>query len=234
MIHDSNLYPKIKVIFISIVACDGSKSAWTINVIGDSNIYKEEYKEGTFTNGIIMIRSLIWPGAYIFYKDGRWFNFYIGFGHKFDNCEYYPISPQLPRECFSDPAEQSEPNPKEAHEEDEKDDEINPEAVPGFIESMEGILNDTAKFEELVNKVFDDIDTNHSGQLERNEIQKLLKHFSEVLNIPLGSKPVKTFLKSFDKDKSGTISKEELSEPLKGLLSIWLETLKEKLVPARL
>ena len=51
------------------------KLAWTIQVIGDTQTYKEEYKDGVFTNAAIMLKSYIWPGAHIFYQNNRWFNF---------------------------------------------------------------------------------------------------------------------------------------------------------------
>lgn len=172
-----------------------------------------------------MIRSFVWPGAYIFYKDNRWFNFYIGYGHKFDSEEYYPIMPPIPREEAVEIEEQSEPNPKETGEEEEE--KVDPEAAPGFITTLQKVLDDLDLFEKTLNKIFDTFDVDHSGELDRKEIRNFLKYFSKELQIPMGRRPIQEFFRGFDTDKSGMISKDELRDPLKALIMIWMETIQE-------
>eukprot|EP00826_Nyctotherus_ovalis_P054178 TRINITY_DN7084_c0_g1_i1.p1 TRINITY_DN7084_c0_g1~~TRINITY_DN7084_c0_g1_i1.p1 ORF type:complete len:333 (-),score=90.59 TRINITY_DN7084_c0_g1_i1:53-1051(-) len=201
-------------LFLNYVAVGDCEIAWTIKTIGDSRLYKEDYKDSTFTNGIIMIRSLVWPGAYVFYKDDRWFSFYVGFGHKADSADYYPVMPPLPREEVAEVLEQSEPNPKEGEEEEK----IDPETASGFINKLREIIDDNDKFENMLNRVFDVFDVDRSGELDRKEIRNFLKFFSKELQIPMGHRPIQEFFRGFDTDKSGLISKEELSDPLKGCL----------------
>lgn len=167
----------------------------------------------------------------MFYKDDRWFSFYVGFGHKADSADYYPVMPPLPREEAAEVLEQSEPNPKEG-EEEEKVDPIDPETASGFINKLQEIIDDNDKFEKMLSRVFDAFDTDRSGELDRKEIRNFLKFFSKELQIPMGHRPIQEFFRGFDTDKSGLISKEELSDPLRGLLMIWVETLKENLVEA--
>eukprot|EP00826_Nyctotherus_ovalis_P050696 TRINITY_DN6248_c0_g2_i1.p1 TRINITY_DN6248_c0_g2~~TRINITY_DN6248_c0_g2_i1.p1 ORF type:complete len:187 (+),score=76.70 TRINITY_DN6248_c0_g2_i1:1328-1888(+) len=175
-----------------------------------------------------MIKSLVWPGASVFYKNDRWFTFYVGYGHKADKRDYYPVVPQVPQEIPLEPPEESEPNPKESGDSSKLND---PETVKSFIAILEEVLANAEKFEEVLTRTFEEVDVDHSGEVERNEADNLLRGFSKHLEIPLepGTKAVEEFFKLFDKDKSGTISKEELGDPLRGLLGIWIDTLKEKL-----
>ena len=163
----------------------------------------------------------MWPGAYIFYKGNRWFNFYIGYGHKHDNEEYYPMMPPLPQTEAEEIPEQSEPKDNQG------EDKVDPEAIPGFITILQEIIDDPDKFKKTLNKAFEVFDTENSGELDRKEVRNLLKCLSKQLQIPMGPKPIQEFFKEFDTDKTGLISKEELSDPLRGLLMIWVETFKE-------
>jgi hypothetical protein len=84
--------------------------AWTLRVCGDATEYlNEANKKVCF--GVIVVRSLQWPGAYTIYTQGRAMHIYIGNGLKFDSAPYKYASP--PTMC-SDPSEYSscpEPNP---------------------------------------------------------------------------------------------------------------------------
>jgi Ca2+-binding EF-hand superfamily protein len=210
------------------VAGEEYRGAWTIKVIGDPQVYKEEFKEGSFTNGVIMVKSLVWPGAYIFYKNDRWFTFYIGYGYKADKKDYYPVMPQIPLEVPLEPPEEPEPNPKESANDSKLND---PEVIKSLIAILEEVLANAEKFEDVLTRTFEEVDEDHSGEIKRNEADRLLREFSKQLEIPLepGTKAVEEFFKLFDKDKSGTISKEELADPLRGLLGVWIDVLKERL-----
>lgn len=202
---------------------------WTLKVIGDTNSYKEEFKDTSFTNAIIVIKSLVWPGAYIFYQDNRWFNFYVGYGHKADQMDYYPVMPQLPRPEPSETPEQPEPNPK-----DEPTDEMklkDPALVQSFIAKLEEVLSNPEKYSEILNSAFGAIDTEATGNIPRTEAENLTKNFAKETQVTVNPDPqiIEEFFKVFDKEKAEPITKEELEEPLKAMLTAWISWLKEKI-----
>ena len=190
-------------------------------------MYKEEFKDSAFTNATIVLKSLVWPGAYILYQDGRWFNFYIGHGHKFDQKDYYPVSPPIPQFEPVEIPEQSEPNPKNVPKDTAK--LKDPNAIKEIVHTLDETLSNPEKFGELLNKTFDAIDKDHSGQIDKSEADTFLKNFIAEIGVPIEPDPqaVEEFFKLFDKDRSGTISKDELTEPLKALLSVWSMIVKQ-------
>jgi hypothetical protein len=209
------------------VALGNWKTAWTIKVIGDNQVYNEEYKEGTFTNGVIMLKSYVWPGAYIFYKNNRWFNFYLGYGHKADQQVYYPIFPPIPH---SDPLERQKYQLEEATE---KKEAAKPLTEKEKIERLEAVVSSQDKFKSFLDRIFLMIDTDNSGQVDKSEIDRFLKEVSKALDLdPPEPSEIEDFFKMFDKDKTGNISKEELVEPLKGLILVWIDIMKENLQEA--
>lgn len=86
--------------------CDDSKisvsktlhqPAWSVKLMGDSTEYKG------VSNGVVVVRSLQWPGSYSFYNNGQFQQIYVGNGHKYEQAaSFYPIDPPLIEE---DPAE---------------------------------------------------------------------------------------------------------------------------------
>lgn len=187
-------------------------------------MYKEEFKDGTFTNAIIMIKSYIWPGAYIFYRNGRWFNFYLGYGVKADQQDYYPIAPPIPR---SDPVERQKYQQEEAVEKPKEKKPLTPQEK---IERLESIINSQEKFNDFLTTIFELIDTDRSGQIDKRETNRFLSEVSKALDMEEPDESeIEEFFKMFDKDKSGYISKEELAEPLKGLILVWHDVMKENL-----
>ncbi len=216
-----------QLIATKIVACGDWKNSWTIKVVGDSQTYKEEFRDATFTNAIIVLKSLVWPGAYILYQDGRWFTFYVGHCHKADQKDYYPVSPPIPQMEPVEALEQPEPNPKDAPKEEGKLND--PATMKDILATLEETLTNPEKFSELLNKTFDAIDVDKSGQIDKGEADRFLKDFIKEVGVPIEPDPkaVDEFFRLFDKDRSGTISKEELTEPLKALLSVWSIMIKQ-------
>ena len=52
--------------------------------MGDTDEYANEKDAKTsISNGVVVLRSLLWPGAYSFYYGGRVLQVYLGNGHKF-------------------------------------------------------------------------------------------------------------------------------------------------------
>lgn len=85
--------------------------AWCINVMGDATEYMEAGKK--VCNGVAVVRSLQWPGAYTFYNNGNFSQLYVGNGHKYEqNCTFYPVDPPL---IEMDPIEYDGPQEPEQH-----------------------------------------------------------------------------------------------------------------------
>jgi hypothetical protein len=67
--------------------------------MGDPFEFKDALSGRVDSNGVVVIRSLIWPGAYTLYSAERGIiQIYAGDGHKFDSQfvrtqSYYPTSP---------------------------------------------------------------------------------------------------------------------------------------------
>lgn len=206
------------------VALSACNVAWTIKVIGDNQVYREEYKEGTFTNGIIMLKSYVWPGAYIFYKNNRWFNFYLGYGHKADQQDYYPIVPPIPH---SDPIEKQR---YQLEEVTEKVESKKPLTAQEKLERLEDVVSSPDKFASFLDRIFAIIDVDKSGEIDKSETERFLREVSLALDMDEPEKEeIDDFFKMFDKDKSGNISKEELVQPLKGLILVWIDVMKENM-----
>jgi hypothetical protein len=56
---------------------------WVVKEMGDSTEYKTENGK-IISNGVIVVRSLLWPGSFNFYYQGRYMNIYVGNGHKYE------------------------------------------------------------------------------------------------------------------------------------------------------
>lgn len=65
----------------------------------------------TVNYGVVVVRSLQWPGAYTFYSQGRYTQIYVGNGHKYETETYYPVHPPKIMEDPYEFDEQPEPTP---------------------------------------------------------------------------------------------------------------------------
>lgn len=93
------------------------QSSWTCHCMGDSTEYANE-KPGQppVSNGVVVVRSLQWPGAYSFYYNQKFMQFYVGNGHKYEQqATFYPVDPPLiemdPRE-YDGPVEPEQKEPE--------------------------------------------------------------------------------------------------------------------------
>lgn len=68
-------------------------SPWVVKQMGDSTEYKKGGK--TVSNGVVVVRSLQWPGSFNYYYQGRYINIYVGNGHKYEEVNYFPIHPPI-------------------------------------------------------------------------------------------------------------------------------------------
>ena len=77
------------------VKVKGGLPAWTVRLCGDQTNYaSENLNNKTKVNyGVVVVRSLQWPGAYTLYTGGRWLQIYVGEGQKYEEATYYPIYP---------------------------------------------------------------------------------------------------------------------------------------------
>ena len=83
--------------------------------MGDCTEYKSANDpKVTLCNGVVVVRSLQWPGAYTFYQNGKQLSLYLGQGHKYELKTYFPVNPPT---VLADPDEYGEgpePTPLEA------------------------------------------------------------------------------------------------------------------------
>lgn len=74
---------------------------WVVKEMGDTTEYKTETGK-VVSNGLVVVRSLQWPGSFNFYYQGRYLNIYVGNGHKYEVASYFPVNPPI---VLSDPDE---------------------------------------------------------------------------------------------------------------------------------
>ncbi len=92
---------------------------WLSKVVGDKSEYLHPVT-GKLVNGAIFhLRSTIWPGFHLFYKDGEFFKMYFGNGEKYDPRPYFPKLSVNIAEDAPDPVPtcEYEPVPKKAEPE---------------------------------------------------------------------------------------------------------------------
>ncbi len=84
---------------------------------------------------------------------------------------------------------------------------------------VDEILDDQESFNELVNNMFNTIDTDRSGQINSNEFYNALVDLFEEMGLKRPSKDhTDKLLKEIDTDCSGKINKEEFAKFVKVLM----------------
>jgi len=89
---------------------------WVVKLLGDSTDYFNPVKPSQkINNGVVVVRSLQWPGAYTLFYQGRTMSIYIGNGHKYEGGAaqggYFPVFPPKIMEDPKEFKEQPEPTP---------------------------------------------------------------------------------------------------------------------------
>ena len=80
-------------------------ASWTIRLVGDQTEYLTEAGK-IICHGVVVLRSLIWPGSFTLYQNGKQTTIYVGDGNKFsDKMRPFPLSPPV---LNTDPAEYGE------------------------------------------------------------------------------------------------------------------------------
>lgn len=82
---------------------------WIVKLMGDSTEYLDETGK-TVCNGVVVVKSLQWPGAYNFYQNGKTSQIYVGNGHKYEEVSYFPVHPPTVNADPEEYAIQAEPN----------------------------------------------------------------------------------------------------------------------------
>ena len=103
------------------------QAAWVVRLCGDKTEYGSTKPGAVVCNGVVVVRSLQWPGAYSFFQNEAWHQIYLGTGHKFEQASFFPVNPptvwddaeELP--LGPEPTPLTEPEPAaEAKEEGEE------------------------------------------------------------------------------------------------------------------
>ena len=72
------------------------QSAWICRLTGDTTEYISELTRQKVSNGIVVVKSLQWPGSINFYFNGRFQKIYVGDGHKYEQgSTFYPVDPPM-------------------------------------------------------------------------------------------------------------------------------------------
>jgi len=95
----------------------GGMPAWVIRSYNNDTLYvNQKTKKQEDNYGVVVIKSLQWPGAHSFFNNGRVHQIYCGDSLKKENegITYYPIKPPVMMSDKVEKATYDEPNPTEA------------------------------------------------------------------------------------------------------------------------
>jgi len=90
--------------------------SWSVRICGDTTEYKNENPAVTVprSNAVVVVRSLVWPGAYSFFHNGKTQQVYVGHGHKFNQeTSNFPVNPPPVMDDPEEYYEEPEPTPLE-------------------------------------------------------------------------------------------------------------------------
>ena len=123
---------------------------WIVRLMGDSTEYLDPQKKKV-CHGVVVVRSLVWPGAFTLYQNGVQKTIYVGEGNKYtDALRPFPLSPPV---LNLDPTEYGEfvlPEIKE----------LTPEEI-------------TAKLNEVFDELWAKYDEAGTGSIEADDLKKL-------------------------------------------------------------
>ena len=156
---------------------------------GDSSEYVNEAKK-TVCNGVVVVRSLQWPGAFNFFSNGKVSQIYVGNGHKYEEQTFYPVHPPTVNEDPEEYAMMPEPNPTEEPE-----------------------LPRAEKIKAAVEAIWGEYDENENGTLEKAECLKFVNHTLKNMGVEeeLTEEVFDQVFDEFDVSKTGNITKEDMA-----------------------
>jgi Ca2+-binding EF-hand superfamily protein len=92
------------------------------------------------------------------------------------------------------------------------------------MEDLRALLNDEARFHEVAVLAFQTTDTDGSGVIDRNELEKAMKQISEDIGIVLPSQAeVDEVFNALDADKSGKLDLNEFKIFVRKIFECMLE-----------
>ena len=90
--------------------------------------------------------------------------------------------------------------------------------------AIKDILNNEKKFNEVARVAFDSVDTDKSGQIDGNELEKVMVQIATDMGAePPTKEDVMEVLEHLDEDKSGKISFDEFKVLIRDVLEAMLE-----------
>ena len=93
-----------------------------------------------------------------------------------------------------------------------------------MTDAIKEILNNEKKLREVVKVAFDSVDTDHSGLIDQEELEKVMSQISQDMGAePPTKEDVKEVMEHLDTDHSGQIDFEEFSQLIKDVLSAMIE-----------
>lgn len=88
----------------------GGTPAWVVRSYNVRDTFMNPTtKKATENYGIVVVKSLWWPGATAFFQNGRTFHIYVGDGQKHESETYFPVKPpvmirEVPeKKCWDEP-----------------------------------------------------------------------------------------------------------------------------------
>jgi Ca2+-binding EF-hand superfamily protein len=94
------------------------------------------------------------------------------------------------------------------------------------IAQIRAILADESKLHDVSKQVFDSVDTDNSGKIEKKELKTALLAISSQSGLPPPSDDkIDAAFKAIDRDESGTIELEEFKALIRQLLQSLLDAL---------
>ena len=91
-------------------------------------------------------------------------------------------------------------------------------------DAIKDILNDEKKWKEVAQVAFDSVDTDRSGLIDQEELEKVMAQISQDMGAePPSKEDVKEVLDHLDTDHSGQIDFEEFSQLIKDVLAAMIE-----------
>jgi len=115
------------------------QSSWVVRLVGDKTEYLTEAGK-VVCHGVVVVRSLTWPGSFTLYQNGKQTTIYVGDGAKFtDKLRPFPLSPPVLNEDPSEFGEFVLPEVKEVSPE-----ELQAQIEAAFEESWGGIDSEGA------------------------------------------------------------------------------------------
>ena len=91
--------------------------------------------------------------------------------------------------------------------------------------SIKDIINDEKKLREVARVAFDSVDTDKSGEIDKDELAKVMEGISKDLGVaPPTSAEINEVLVHLDSDKSGKIDFDEFVVLIKDVLTAMSES----------